>query len=286
MGVDRPHYLEHRQRLRKRFLTHGLEGFADYEVVELLLTLAIPRADVKPQAKALMAHFGNLRGLLDASLEDLQAVPGIGPVTAIVLRIIREAASLYLQQTAEQHDSFADPDVLARFWRTKIGAQLNEIFQVPWCHGTQQSGVPGADAGLHLCHLGHRCTRRSDTLCRPGGVPETERRHCRLQSDSTSPPQRAAGAQWTVPRRLRNKGYSGFLPAGPHLFRQRRGAAYGRLPGSHLWLLWGGTRRHTRRCACRPGSLRGRWHYRTGQTLRWCSSPSSASTTLRRCVRR
>jgi hypothetical protein len=40
MGVDRPHYLEHRQRLRKRFLTHGLEGFADYEVVELLLTLA------------------------------------------------------------------------------------------------------------------------------------------------------------------------------------------------------------------------------------------------------
>jgi DNA repair protein RadC len=43
MDIDRPHYLAHRQRLRERFLRHGLEGFADYEVVELLLTLAIPR---------------------------------------------------------------------------------------------------------------------------------------------------------------------------------------------------------------------------------------------------
>ena len=130
MGVDRPHYLAHRQRLRERFLRHGLEGFADYEVIELLLTLAIPRADVKPQAKALLARFGNVRGVLDASLEDLQAVPGIGAVTATALRIIREVASLYLQQTAEQYDSLADPNALAHFWRTKVGALPNEVFQV------------------------------------------------------------------------------------------------------------------------------------------------------------
>jgi DNA repair protein RadC len=130
MSVDRPHYLAHRQRLRERFLRHGLEGFADYEVIELLLTLAIPRADVKPQAKALLARFGNVRGVLDASLEDLQAVPGIGAVTATALRIIREVASLYLQQTAEQYDSLADPNALAHFWRTKVGALPNEVFQV------------------------------------------------------------------------------------------------------------------------------------------------------------
>lgn len=43
MAEERPHYLEHRQRLRNRFIKNGISGFADYEVVELLLTLAIPR---------------------------------------------------------------------------------------------------------------------------------------------------------------------------------------------------------------------------------------------------
>ena len=47
MSPEKPHYFGHRKRLRERFLKNGLGGFADYEVVELLLTLAIPRLDVK-----------------------------------------------------------------------------------------------------------------------------------------------------------------------------------------------------------------------------------------------
>ena len=67
----------HRQRLRERFFKSGLAGFADYETVELLLTLAIPRSDVKQPAKALIARFGNLRGILDAPVEELRAVSGL-----------------------------------------------------------------------------------------------------------------------------------------------------------------------------------------------------------------
>lgn len=130
MSAERPHYHGHRQRLRDRFLKSGLEGFADYEVVELLLTLAIPRSDVKQPAKALIARFGNLRGILDAPLEEMRAVKGIGAVTPVALRIIREAASLYLQQSAEEKDSFVDPNVLSHFWRAKIGALPNEVFEV------------------------------------------------------------------------------------------------------------------------------------------------------------
>lgn len=74
------HVHGHRQRLRDRFLKHGLEGFADYEVLELLLTLAIRRGDVKPTAKALIARFDNLRCVLDASLEELEQVDGVGKV--------------------------------------------------------------------------------------------------------------------------------------------------------------------------------------------------------------
>jgi len=130
MSDDKPHYLGHRQRLRERFLKSGLDGFADYEVVELLLMLAIPRSDVKQPAKALIARFGNLRGVLDAPVEELRAVPGIGSVTPVALQIIKAAATLYLQQSNEGRDSLADPERLASFWRMRIGALPNEVFEV------------------------------------------------------------------------------------------------------------------------------------------------------------
>jgi DNA repair protein RadC len=130
MSSSQPNYHGHRQRLRERFCRGGLEGFADYEVVELLLTLAIPRGDVKPQAKALIGRFGDLRGILDAPIDELRKVKGVGEVTPVALRIVREAANLYLQQSAEQRESLADPEALARFWRLKIGALPNEVFQV------------------------------------------------------------------------------------------------------------------------------------------------------------
>ncbi len=125
-----PHHLGHRQRLRERFLKSGLDGFADYEVVELLLTLAIPRTDVKQPAKALIARFGNLRAILDAPVEELRTVSGIGSVTPVAIKIIKAAATLYLQQSGEDEDSLADPSRLADFWRMRIGALQNEVFQI------------------------------------------------------------------------------------------------------------------------------------------------------------
>ncbi len=125
-----PHYHGHRQRLRDRFLRTGFDGLNDYEAVELLLTLAIPRSDVKQPAKALIDRFKNLRGILDAPLEDLKSVKGLGAVAPIALKIIRSAAALYLQQSAEGEELLADPDRLSRFWRLRIGALKNEVFEV------------------------------------------------------------------------------------------------------------------------------------------------------------
>jgi DNA repair protein RadC len=132
MNKSERNYRGHRQRLRDRFLRSGLAGFAEYEVVELLLTLAIPRRDVKQPAKALIARFGNLRGILDAPIEELRAVSGIGSVTPVALQIIKAAATLYLQQSAERLDSFADPERLSEFWRMRIGALKNEVFEVAY----------------------------------------------------------------------------------------------------------------------------------------------------------
>jgi DNA repair protein RadC len=129
---EKPHYLGHRSRLRERFLKSGLDGFADYEVVELLLTLAIPRSDVKQPAKALIAQFGNLRGILDAPLDELSIVKGIGSVTPTALQIIKAAATMYLQQSEEGRDSLVEPGRLTDFWRMRIGASTNELFEVAY----------------------------------------------------------------------------------------------------------------------------------------------------------
>ena len=130
MSKSLPHYTGHRGRLRERFLKSGIDGMSDYEVIELLLTLAIPRKDVKEAAKRLIQQFGNLKGILDAPVEELRTVEKIGSVTPVALKIIRAAAALYLQQNAEGREILSDPLQLGAFWRMRIGGLANEVFQV------------------------------------------------------------------------------------------------------------------------------------------------------------
>lgn len=135
MKPDTPHYIGHRGRLRQRFLKAGLAGLADYEVVELLLTLAIPRSDVKQPAKALIERFGNLRGILDAPLEELRTVPGVGSVTPVALKIVKATATLYLQESAMDGDVLSDPTKLVGFWRMRMEGLQNEVFEVALLDG-------------------------------------------------------------------------------------------------------------------------------------------------------
>lgn len=127
-----PHYLGHRQRLRKRFLKSGFAGMADHEVIEILLTLALPRKDVKKPAKDLLARFGNLQGILDASVDDLRLIKGIGEVAPTAFRIIKEVANLYLQQKAEQENYFAAHETMMEFWRSRLGGLKHEVFEVAY----------------------------------------------------------------------------------------------------------------------------------------------------------
>jgi DNA repair protein RadC len=85
----------HRRRLRERFLTAGLDGFHDYEIIELLLTLATPRKDCKAAAKAAMQRFKSLPGVLDADPSELCQIPGIGPVNLFGIKLVPAVCRRY-----------------------------------------------------------------------------------------------------------------------------------------------------------------------------------------------
>ncbi len=92
----------HRARLRERFLRNRLDGFHDYEVVELLLTYAIARKDVKTIAKSLLSRFGSLHKLFEAAREELLEVDGIGENGASLLLLLKPLTREYLRARPEK----------------------------------------------------------------------------------------------------------------------------------------------------------------------------------------
>ncbi|WP_282608021.1 DNA repair protein RadC [Pelagibius sp. Alg239-R121] len=90
---SKPHFHGHRERLRQRVLEQGPSSLSDYEIIEFLLFGAKPRGDVKPLAKALIAQFGSLAGVLSAAPWDLKQVPGMGDASVAALAIVPEAAT-------------------------------------------------------------------------------------------------------------------------------------------------------------------------------------------------
>lgn len=128
----------HRKRLKQKFLTAGVEAFLDHEVLELLLTYAIPQRDVKPLAKSLLRTFGSLKGILDAEIGDLQKTPGVGEHTAVLFKLLKELAALYLKQKAKEKPQIACTSELFDFCRTAMGGKKDEEFCVIYLDAQNQ----------------------------------------------------------------------------------------------------------------------------------------------------
>jgi len=127
---DKPGYFGHRKRLRERFHKSGVEGMHDYEVLELLLTYAIPRRDVKPYAKELIKHFGGLSGVLDASQKELETVLHIGPISSTLIRLVKEMCGTYLAEKMKEKDVLSSPQAVLDFARVKMAGLPHEAFMV------------------------------------------------------------------------------------------------------------------------------------------------------------
>lgn len=87
----------HRERLKNRFLTEGLDGFEQHQILELLLFYVIPRKDTNPIAHQLIEKYGSLAAVLEADPKDLASISGIGNNTAVLLSLIPSLARIYFK---------------------------------------------------------------------------------------------------------------------------------------------------------------------------------------------
>ena len=130
MKKDKPHKGEgHRQRLRERFLTAGLNGFQDYEVIELLLTLGTPRKDCKDSAKEVLTRFKTLQGVLEASPKELCEVAGIGPRNLFGVKLIKAVADRYLEKKLISKDPINNSKELFDYLFHSIRDKNREFFK-------------------------------------------------------------------------------------------------------------------------------------------------------------
>jgi DNA repair protein RadC len=120
----------HRQRKKQRFLQHGLDSFADHEVLELLLFYAIPRRDTNETAHRLLEHFGTLKAVLMASVEELQKVEGVGESAAAFLHLLQAVGYRALRTAGDDTILNSVDSAGAYFQKLLRGERREVLYQV------------------------------------------------------------------------------------------------------------------------------------------------------------
>ena len=127
---ETPHYHGHRERLRQRFLRDGAEGLPDYELLELLLTFAIPRSDVKPLAKNLIERFGSFAEVIAAEPERLMEVKGVKQNTAIALMTVKASAARMLKGELAARPILGSFESVIDYCRAAMAFEAKEQFRI------------------------------------------------------------------------------------------------------------------------------------------------------------
>ena len=125
-----PHYVGHRKRLKDKFLNNDAKSLQDYEILELLLFQAIPRKDVKPLAKELIYHFGNITQLIAADKEKILAIPGTTENVFLSLHIIKELIGRVLAEQVIKKHVISSWSALLDYLKFKMGKLKLEQFRV------------------------------------------------------------------------------------------------------------------------------------------------------------
>ena len=127
----------HRERIKEKFLKNGIDGFAEYEILELLLTYCIPRKDTKPMAKDLLNKFKSLDNVFKADFDKLSAIDGLGKNSIVFLKLIGDLPSIIYKDELKNKKlidkdtiKILNKDILLKYLRNKIGYEEIEKFYV------------------------------------------------------------------------------------------------------------------------------------------------------------
>lgn len=127
-STEKSHYVDHRSRLRNRFVQHGISSLQPYEIIELFLAFVIPQKDVKKAAKEALHKFGTIKGFFDADEKELSQIPFFKDKALALRKFIKEVSLLYQQQQIEQIPITKSKDELINYCKAKLGFCQNEEF--------------------------------------------------------------------------------------------------------------------------------------------------------------
>jgi DNA repair protein RadC len=127
---DVPHYHGHRQRLRQRFAAGGADALPDYELLELLLFMAIPQRDIKPLAKMLIDHFGSFADVIAAPAERLMEVDGVKEATVAALKTVEAAALRLAKARVIGRPALSSWEALLDYCSAAMARGVTEEFRV------------------------------------------------------------------------------------------------------------------------------------------------------------
>lgn len=129
-GKQPSYLIDHRQRLRARFMQGGPAAMPDYELLELVLFRAIPRRDVKPLAHALMARFGDFNRVITAPEARLRDISGVGDAVIIEFKIVEASAHRMVRSRVLQQHVVSSWDALLDYCHTTMAHRETEQFRV------------------------------------------------------------------------------------------------------------------------------------------------------------
>lgn len=124
------HRINHRSRLRARFMQGGAAAVPDYELLELILFAALPRGDVKPLAKRLLHTFGDLNRVMAASPARLQQVNGVGRAVVEHLKVMEATAHRMARTQILAKPVLSSWDALLRYLKTTLAHETTEQFRI------------------------------------------------------------------------------------------------------------------------------------------------------------
>lgn len=128
--AEKPHFYGHRDRLRQRFAADFGDGLPDYELLELILFQLIPRRDVKPLAKEMIARFGSFAEVVAAPVAQLETFTGMGEISALALKTYHAAAKRLAQQQVLQKPVLNHRQAVLDYCRIAMAYETKEQFRI------------------------------------------------------------------------------------------------------------------------------------------------------------